>query len=315
MKIKRTLSLLLVLCLCLSLSVSVFASGEASGEGGSSGNNYEDRPVYASGVYEMPDEDAVEATYTLYGYYNTTDPSADDAFTVLDFAEGTTAAVYTDSSCTELLDGVTASFDGETLTLTLDEAPTSEIYGYVLFDDGQTDFTAVPVYIVSYASNAIYLNATTDYNGYELRYDADVYTPGAVYYHEGISDAIVAGALDLFGAEDFADEIAAAAEETGYDYDLLYDAVDFYLHNGTTGGDTWEEFVTDRVVDVNPTDATDPVAVGDGYLRVEACYYLFRYYWMNNNTYEVTAGDQVTGIFGDNMTRLYEDFTDFYRGN
>ncbi|MCD7749030.1 MAG: hypothetical protein LUH42_03150 [Oscillospiraceae bacterium] len=334
MKHKRILSLLLALCLALSMSVGAFASGEASEEtadttasgesssasgeasGESSSGDYENRPVYATGVYEMESADAVVATYTLYGYYNTTDASQEDAFTVLAFTGEETVALYTDSSCEEEAEGVAASFDGETLTLTFDEAPEDEFYAYVLFDDGETEFTAVPVYVVSYAANEIYLNATTDYNGYTLRYDADEYTPGAVYYEEGTADAIIGGAIDLFSAEDFADEIAEAAETTGYDYDLLYAAVDWYLNNGaTTGGDTWEEFLTDRQVNVNPTDDTDTVDVGDGYLRVEACYWLFRYYWMNNTTYEVAAGDNITGIFSDNMNKLFEDFNDFFWGH
>ncbi len=316
MKSKRIMSLLMALCLCLSLSAGAFASGEASGSasGGSSGS-YENRPVFASGVYEMESADAVTASYRLYGYYNTTDASEPDAFTLLPFAPGTTAGVYTDSGCDTPLPGAAAAFDGETLTVTFAAPPAEETFGYVRFDDGATEFTAVPVYVVSYAAQD-YLNATTDYNGYALRYDANAYTPGAVYYHNGTADAIIGGAIDLFGAEDFAEEIAAAAVEYGYDYDELYDAVDWYLNNGaTTGGDTWEEFLTDRLVNVNPTDAKDAVHVGDGYLRVEACYYLFRYYWMNNTTYEVTAGDDVTGIFGDNMNKLYEDFNDFFWGH
>ncbi len=272
--------------------------------------------MYASGVYEMESADAVVATFTMYGYYNTTDPSAEDAYTVLAFTGEETVALYTDSSCADEVTGVTASFDGETLTLTFDEAPDGEFYAYALFSDGVTEFTAVPVYVVSYSSNEIYLNATTNYNGYTLRYDADVYTPGAVYYENGTADAIIGGAIDLFSAEDFADEIAAAAETTDYDYETLYAAVDWYLNNGaTTGGDTWEEFLTDRQVNVNPTDDTDTVAVGDGYLRVEACYWLFRYYWMNNTTYEVSAGDDITGIFSDNMNKLYEDFDAFFWGH
>ena len=310
---KRIFAALLAICLCLGLSAGALASGEASGSGS---GGYENRPVFASGVYEMPSADAAEAVFTLYGYYNTTDASEADAFTLLPFAAGTAAGVYTDSGCDTPLPGVTAEFDGASLTLRFDAAPADEIYGYVLFDDGTTEFTPVPVYIVSYAANDRYLTDTVDYNGYELRYDADAYTPGAVYYHNGTADAIIGGAIDLFGAADFADEIAAAAEAYGYDYELLYNAVDWYLNNGaTTGGDNWEEFLTDRLVNVNPTDATDPVHVGDGYLRVEACYYLFRYYWMNNTTYEVTAGDEVTGIFGDNMNKLYENFDDFFWGH
>ena len=312
MNMKRMICLLLALCLCLTLSAGAFASGEASG--GASGG-YANRPVFASGVYEMESADALEASYRLYGYYTTTDASAEDAFELLPFADDTTAAIYTDSGCGTELPGVTAGFDGETLTLAFDAAPDTQVYGYVLFDGGGTEFTPVPVYVVSYAAQD-YLNATVDYNGYELRYDADSVTPGAVYYHEGVADAIIGGAIDLFSAEDFADEIAAAAEEYGYTHDELYEAVDWYLGNGaTTGGDTWEEFLTDRLVDVNPTDANAPNHVGDGYLRVEACYYLFRYYWMNNTTYEVTAGDDVTGIFADNMNKLYEDFNDFFWGH
>ena len=272
--------------------------------------------MFASGVYEMESAETVTASYRLYGYYNTTDASREDAFTLLPFAAGTEAAVYTDSGCDTALSGVTAAFDGETLTLSFGAPPSDEVYGYVLFDDGETEFTAVPVYIVSFAANETYLTDTADYNGYALRYDAAAYTPGAVYYHNGKADAIIGGAIDLFGAEDFAGEIMAAAEAYGYDPEVLYEAVDWYLSNGaTTGGDTWEEFLTDRLVNVNPTDAADPVHVGDGYLRVEACYYLFRYYWMNNTTYEVTAGDEVTGIFGDNMNKLYEDFSDFFWGH
>lgn len=313
MRIKRILSLILALCLCFSLSAGAFASGEASGSG-EAFTGYENRPVFAAGVCELEGK-ATEAAYTLYGYYNTTDASQEDAFTLRPFPAGTTAAVYTDADCGTPLAGVSAGFDGETLTLTFDKAPEDEVYGYVLFDDGRTEFTPVPVYVVS-AAAADYLNATVDYNGYELRYDANSYTPGAVYYHDGTADAIIGGAIDLFGAADFAGEIAAAAKTTGYDYDALYEAVDWYLNNGcTTGGDTWEEFLTDRLVNVNPTDAADPVHVGGGYLRVEACYYLFRYYWMNNTTYEVTAGDSVTGIFADNMNKLYEDFNDFFWGH
>ena len=105
MNTKRFLSLLLALALCLTLSVGAFASGEASG---SASGGYENRPVFASGVYEMPDAAATEAAFTLYGFYNTTDASAGDAFTVLPFAEGTTAAVYADAACETALEGVTA---------------------------------------------------------------------------------------------------------------------------------------------------------------------------------------------------------------
>ena len=311
---KRFLSLVLALCLCTSLCTGALASGEASGSGEAFAG-YENRPVFVSGVYEMERADAVTASYTLHGYYNTTDASAEDAFTVLEFAPGTTAAIYPSEDAAQPLEGVTAAFDGETLTLTFDAPPADEVYGYVVFNDGKTEFTAVPVYVVSYGAQA-YLNATTSYNGYALRYDADSYTPGAVYYEKGIADSIMGGAIDLFGAADFAAEIAAAAETSGYDYYELYEAVDWYLNNGsTTGGDTWEEFLTDRILDVNPTDATGPVHVGDGFLRVEACYYLFRYYWMNNTTYEVTFGDTVTGIFGDNMNKLFPDFNDFFWGH
>ena len=311
---KRTLSLLLALCLCLGLGTAAFASGEASGSGEAFAG-YENRPVFASGVYEMESAVAVTASFTLHGYYNTTDASAEEAFTVLPFSPGTTAALYPSEDAAQPMEGVTAAFDGETLTLTFDAPPAEEVYGYVVFESGETEFTPVPVYVVSYGAQA-YLNAETGYNGYTLRYDADTYTPGAVYYEKGIADAIMGGAVDLFGAADFADEIVAAAEEYGYDYYALYEAVDWYLSNGcTTGGDTWEEFLTDRVVNVNPTDATAPVHVGDGYLRVEACYYLFRYYWMNNTTYEVTFGDDVTGIFGDNMNKLFPDFNDFFWGH
>ena len=289
--------------------------GDSAGGSGGGSADYENRPVFESGVYEMESADAKTAEFTVFGYYSTTDPDAEDAYTVLTFADNTDAMVYTDSSAETEAEGVEAAFDGSVLTLTFEEAPSEEFYGYVLFDDGQTEFTAVPVYVVSFAAQD-YLNAETDYNGYSLRYDENSYTPGAVYYHEGIADAIVGGAVDLFGAEDFEDEIKAAAEETGYDYDTLYAAVDFYLNNGsTTGGDNWEEFLTDRLVNVNPTDATEAQEVGDGFLRVEACYYLFRYYWMNNTTYEVTAGDDVTGIFADNMNKLYENFDDFFWGH
>ena len=317
---KRVISLLMALCLCVSLCGGALASDKKDGgmpDGGGSGGSgaYENRPVYASGVYEMPDAAATEAYFEFYGYYATTDASADNAFELIGFADGTAAALYTDSSCETPAEGAQAAFNAGVLTLSFSQAPAEEFYAYVLFDDGATEFTPVPVYVISYAAQA-YLNAETDYNGYTLRYDADVYTPGAVYYEQGIADAIVGGATDLFTAADFADEISAAAEAYGYDYETLYAAVDFYLCNGaTTGGDTWEEFLTDRVVDVNPTDATDPQPVGDGYLRVEACYYLFRYYWMNNTTYEVTAGDEVTGIFADNMNKLYENFDDFFWGH
>ncbi len=311
---KRILSLLLALALCLCLCTAALASGEASGSGEAFAG-YENRPVFASGVYEMESSDAVTARFALHGYYNTTDASAEDAFTVLPFAPGTTAALYPSEDGAQPMEGVTAAFDGETLTLTFDAPPAEEVYGYVVFESGETEFTPVPVYVVSYGAQA-YLNAETSYNGYILRYDANTYTPGAVFYEQGTADAIMGGAVDLFGAADFADEIAAAAEAYGYDYYALYEAVDWYLSNGcTTGGDTWEEFLTDRVVNVNPTDATASVHVGDGYLRVEACYYLFRYYWMNNTTYEVTFGDEVTGIFGDNMNKLFPDFNDFFWGH
>ncbi len=310
---KRILCMILALCLCMSLGTVAFASGEASGSG-EAFTGYENRPVFASGVYEMESAEAVTARYTLHGYYNTTDASAEDAFTVLAFAPGTTATVYPSEDAAQPLEGVSAAFDGQTLTLTFEAPPAEEVYGYVVFDDGETEFTPVPVYVVSYGAQA-YLNAETSYNGYALRYDANTYTPGAVYYEKGIADSIMGGAIDLFGAADFAQEIAQAAEVYGYDYYDLYEAVDWYLNNGsTTGGDTWEEFLTDRTVNVNPTDATDPVYVGDGFLRVEACYYLFRYYWMNNTTYEVTYGD-TTGIFGDNMNKLYPDFNDFFWGH
>ena len=316
MKTKRILSAVLALCLCLSIGAGALASGEPSGgASGTAAAGYENRPVFASGVCELAAADSVSAAFRLYGYYTNTDPAASGAFTLLPFAPGTTASVFTDSSCEAALTGVTASFDGETLTLTFNKAPASNVFGYVRFDDGTTAFTPVPVYVVC-AASLDRLSASVDYNGYELRYDADIYTPGAVYYHEGMADGIIGGAIDLFGAEDFADEIAAAAETYGYDYDKLYAAVDWYLNNGaTTGGDTWEEFLTDRLVNVNPTDAVGPVHAGDGYLRVEACYYLFRYYWMNNTTYEVTAGDNITGIFGDNMNKLYEDFSDIFWGH
>ena len=311
---KRILSLLLALALCLCLCTAALASGEASGSGEAFAG-YENRPVFASGVYEMESSDAVTASFTLHGYYNTTDASAEDAFTVLSFAPGTTAALYPSEDAAQPMDGVAAAFDGETLTLTFNAPPADEVYGYVVFESGETEFTPVPVYIVSYGARA-YLNAETNYNGYPLRYDAESYTPGAVYYEKGIADSIMGGAIDLFGAADFAPEIAEAAVTYGYDYYDLYEAVDWYLGNGsTTGGDTWEEFLTDRVVNVNPTDATAPVHVGDGFLRVEACYYLFRYYWMNNTTYEVTFGDDVTGIFGDNMNKLFPDFNDFFWGH
>ncbi len=313
---KRIVCLPLILCLCLTLGVGAMASGEASG-GSSSGEaftGYENRPVFASGVCELG-AGQTAASFRLYGYYATTDADAEDAFALLPFAAGTTAAIYTNEDCGTALSGVTADFDGETLTLAFDEAPESQVYGYVRFDDGGTEFTPVPVYVVSYAAQA-YLNAETDYNGFALRYDAASVTPGAVYYHDGTADAIIGGAMDLFGAEDFAEEIAAAAKAYGYDYDELYTAVDWYLNNGaTTGGDTWEEFLIDRLVNVNPTDDAEPVHVGDGFLRVEACYYLFRYYWMNNTTYEVTAGDDVTGIFADNMNKLFDNIDDFFWGH
>ena len=311
---KRILSFCMALCLLMGLGTAAFASGEASGSGEAFGG-YENRPVFASGVYEMETGDAMTASFTLHGYYNTTDASTEDAFTVLSFTPGTTAALYPSEDAAQPMEGVAAAFDGETLTLTFDAPPADEVYGYVVFESGETEFTPVPVYIVSYGARA-YLNAETNYNGYPLRYDAESYTPGAVYYEKGIADSIMGGAIDLFGAADFAPEIAEAAETYGYDYYDLYEAVDWYLSNGsTTGGDTWEEFLTDRVVNVNPTDATAPVHVGDGFLRVEACYYLFRYYWMNNTTYEVTFGDDVTGIFGDNMNKLFPDFNDFFWGH
>ena len=333
MNAKRILSLLTALCLCLTLTFGAFASGEASsassegaqssasGEAsgsasGEASGSYTNRPVFASGVYELADGETV-AAFRLYGYYSTTDPSAEDAFALQSLAPSTGALLFTGADCAEPVRGVKGLAFGEDniLEIEFSEPPQKNVFGYVLFDDGTTEFTPVPVYIVSAASQA-YLNAEVDYNGYSLRYDANSVTPGAVYYHEGIADGIIGGAMDLFGAEDFADEIAAAAEAYGYDPDELYAAVDWYLNNGaTTGGDTWEEFLTDRLVNVNPTDVTDPVPVGDGYLRVEACYYLFRYYWMNNTTYEVTAGDDVTGIFGDNMNKLYEDFNDFFWGH
>ena len=90
---KRTLSLLLALCLCLGLGTAAFASGEASGSGEAFAG-YENRPVFASGVYEMESAVAVTASFTLHGYYNTTDASAEEAFTVLPFSPGTTAALY-----------------------------------------------------------------------------------------------------------------------------------------------------------------------------------------------------------------------------
>lgn len=315
MKGKRLLAALLALMLCLTLSVGALASsGEASGGSGEM-PAWDNKPVFATAVYEMPDAKATEATFTLYGYYVSTTPGEDGAFELRDFAKGTEVSVYTDSAC-ETEAKAEAAFDGETLTLRFDKAPEQEFFCYVLFDDGETEFSAVPVYVVSYASIENYLTDTVDYRGYTLRYDAEAYTPGAVYYENGTADAIVGGATDLFTAEDFADEIAAAAETTGYDYDALYEAVDWYLCNGcTTGGDTWREFVTDRYVNVNPTDDYDTVHAGDSYLRVEACYYLFRYFWMNNTTYEVTAGDDVTGIFSDNMNKLFEDFNDFFWGH
>ena len=310
---KRIFCFFLAMCLCVSLGAAAFASGEAGS--GEAFSGYENRPVFFSGVYEMESAEAVTASFTLYGYYNTTDASAEDAFTVIPFAPGTTAAVYTAEDAAQPLEGVTAAFDGETLSLTFAAPPAEEVYGYVVFSDGETDFTPVPVYVVSYGAQA-YLNAETSYNGYALRYDANTYTPGAVYYETGLADSIMGGAIDLFAAADFAEEIKAAAEEYGYDYYDLYAAVDWYLNNGsTTGGDTWEEFLTDRTLNVNPTDATDPVHVGDGFLRVEACYYLFRYYWMNNTTYEVTVGDAITGIFSDNMNKLFPDFNDFFWGH
>ncbi len=310
---KSLVSLLLALVLYLSFGTAAFASGEmGSGEPVS----YDNRPVFESSVYEMPDAKATEARFTVHGYYAVTAPDAEGAFEVLPLDKSWTVTAYTDSAC-ETEAAATAAFDGETLTLSFPEAPAEEFFCYVLFDDGgQTEFFPTPLYVVSYSSIENYLTDTVDYRGYELRYDAESYTPGAVYYEEGIADAIVGGATDLFRAEDFAEEIAAAAAETGYDYDALFAAVDWYLTNGcTTGGDTWQEFVTDRYVNVNPTDGYDTVHAGDQYLRVEACYYLFRYYWMNNTTYEVTAGDTVTGIFADNMNKLYPDFNDFFWGH
>ena len=315
MKGKRLLCTLLALALCLSLGAGALASsGEASGGSGEM-PGYDNKPVFASAVYEMPDEKATEASFTLSGYYPSTTPADKDAFLLRPFAAGTSASVYTDAGC-QTAAAAEASFDGETLTLRFDKAPEREFFAYVLFDDGETEFSAVPVYVVSHASIENYLTDTVDYRGYTLRYDGAAYTPGAVYYENGTADAIVGGATDLFTAADFADEIAEAADATGYDYDALYAAVDWYLCNGcTTGGDTWREFVTDRYVNVNPTDDYDTVHAGDGYLRVEACYYLFRYYWMNNTTYEVTAGDNVTGIFADNMNKLFDNFEDFFWGH
>ncbi len=317
MKGKRLLCMLLALALCLTLGAGALASSGEASSSGSSGEmpGYDNKPVFASAVYEMPDAKAKEAGFTLYGYYASTTATDEDAFELLPFAGGTTAALFTDAACEAAADAE-AEFDGETLTLRFEKAPEREFFAYVLFDDGETEFSAVPVYVVSYASNEGYLTDTVDYRGYTLRYDGAAYTPGAVYYEDGVADAIVGGATDLFTAADFADEIAEAAKATGYDYDALYAAVDWYLCNGcTTGGDTWREFVTDRYVNVNPTDDYETVHAGDGYLRVEACYYLFRYYWMNNTTYEVTAGDDVTGIFSDNMNKLFENFDDFFWGH
>ena len=317
MNTKRLLCIALCLVLCLSLGTAAFASsGEASGSMGSGEMaGYDNRPVFASSVYEMESAGAVTASYAVHGYYSSTTPTDEDAFELLPFAPGTAVTAWTDAGAGTPA-AVTPAFDGQTLTLTFDKAPEGEFFCYVLFDDGETEFSAVPVYVVSFASVEQYLDGSVDYRGYELRYDPDSYTPGAVYYEQGIADAIVGGAIDLFGAEDFADEIAEAAQTTGYAYEDLYAAVDWYLNNGcTTGGDTWTEFVTDRYVNVNPTDGYETNHAGDGYLRVEACYYLFRYYWMNNTTYEVTAGDSVTGIFADNMNKLYPDFNDFFWGH
>ena len=321
---KRIFSLLLALALVLSLAGGAFASsGEASGEssasgeasGGGSSGVYENKPAFVSGVCEMPTAEATTATFELYGFYRTTDPDAEDAFELAAFPAGTEVEVYLDSACAEKAD-CAASFDGSVLTLEFGAAPEDEAYYYVLFTDGETEYAAVPVYVVSYDAVQTYLNAETDYRGYTLRYDADSYTPSAVYVEQGIAENIYGGAVDLFDADDFADEIAAAAAEFGYDEQELYDAVNWYLCNGcTTGGDNWEEFVTDRYVNVNPTDDYDTVHAGSGYLRVEACYYLFRYYWMNNTTYEVTNGDAVTGIFSDNMNKLFENFDDFFWGH
>ncbi len=313
MNTKRLCSLLLALALCLSIGGSALASGEmGSGEP----VTYDNRPVFESSVYEMPDATATEARFVVQGYYARTNPDEADAFAVLPLDKELAVTAYTDSSC-ETEAAAEAAYDGEVLTLSFAEAPAEEFFCYVRFDDGgKTDFFPTPLYVVSYNSVETYLNETVDYRGYELRYDADSYTPSAVYYESGLADAIVGGATDLFRAADFADEIAAAAEAGGYDYDELFEAVDWYLTNGcTTGGDTWQEFVTDRYVNVNPTDAYETVHAGDQYLRVEACYYLFRYYWMNNTTYEVTFGDNVTGIFADNMNKLYPDFNDFFWGH
>ena len=312
MNTKRLLSLALALVLCLGMGTGAHASGEM-GSGEMPG--YDNRPVFASSVYEMESADATVASFPVHGCYVSTTPDAEGAFELLPLEKGVAVTAYTDADC-ETEAGAEAAYDGKTLTLTFPEAPRDEFFCYVLFDDGETEFSPMPLYVVSYGSVETYLNAAVDYRGYELRYDAANYTPGAVYYEEGIADAIIGGATDLFGAEDFADEIAEAAKATGYDYDELYAAVDWYLGNGcTTGGDTWTEFVTDRYVNVNPTDGYDTNHAGDGYLRVEACYYLFRYYWMNNTTYEVTAGDNVTGIFADNMNKLYPDFNDFFWGH
>jgi len=314
-KVKRAICILLSVTITLSLSsfglVAEGTSGppDGGGGGGSSATVCTNRPVFRSSVYEMPDADATEATFTLYGYYGSTADVTDEetgevteeACTLHAFTEYAQVAIYTDSDATASASDVTAAFDGSTLTLTYDTAPTDETYYYVVFTDGETECCAVPIYVVSYISTDTYLTDTADYSGYTLRYNSDVYTPGSEYYEDGDTGSIIGGANDLFSAADFADEIQAAAESYGYDYSTLYKAVDWYMNNGaTTGGDTWTEFCTDRSVDVNPTDDGGVNEAGAGYLRVESCYYLFRYYWMNNNMYETST----TGIFTDNMNKL-----------
>jgi hypothetical protein len=310
--LKRALSFLLAIATLLSLcSFSAFAEGMGPLPGGGGGGTnsatvYTNRPVFRSSVYEMPSASDTVAAFTLYGYYGstadvTTKSVTEKACTLHPFSSAAQVSIYTDSSAKAVPDDVTAAFDGTTLTLTFSQAPTSEHYYYVVFTDGATTCCAVPVYVVSDTSTSAYLTDTTTNSGYTLRYNSATYTPDSVYYEKGDTGSIIGGANDLFSAKDFASEIKTASEKYGYDYNSLYAAVDWYLNNGsTTGGDTWTEFCTDRNVDVNPTDSVGVKHVGAGYLRVEACYYLFRYYWMNNNMSETSK----TGVFTDNMNKL-----------
>lgn len=332
MNFKRGISLLVALALCLTLGIGAWAideaglkddgmptdeaaskdSGMPSGESaskeggmptgsGSSGASavYDNLPVFESSVYEMPDANAVTATFTVKGYYGSTEATDDEpACTLHAFSGSAAVEVYDESDGRTPAAGVSADFKAGVLTLTFDKAPADETVLYVRFTDGAVESYLSTLYIVSFASIQTYLTDSADYYGFALRYSGAAYTPNAALSAEtGYAGTILGGAFDVTGAAHYADEIAAAAEELGYDAETLYNAVDFYLTcGGTTAGDTWEEFVTDRWSDANPTDDVSPIYISDGYTRLEAVYFLFRYLALNS-----VISDELTGDFVDVM--------------